>query len=108
MHHPTQLRTANRSGARVPQITFSIVLIFAFAGAAVATPILGNYPDTSLPLSGDTTVTPDAAPSEKTSINVATSTNFKGTFAGDRVTGVVQVTNAHPAGVYSVTVTALD
>src|ERR1044071_6230830 len=67
---------------------------------------LGNYPDTSVSLSGDTTVTPDAAPTNTTSIQVSTNTNFKGTFAASPTTGVVTVTDAHPAGNYPVTVTA--
>src|ERR1044071_9681148 len=71
-------------------------------------PTLGNYPETSLPLSTDTTVTPDAAPTNTTSINVATSTNFDGTLEGDPVTGVVRVTDAHPAGTYTVRVTAFN
>jgi hypothetical protein len=69
-------------------------------------PTLGNYPDTSLPLSTDTTVTPDAAPTNTTSINVSTATDFDGTLEGDPTTGVVRVTDAHPAGTYTVTVTA--
>src|SRR5207253_1114757 len=67
---------------------------------------LGNYPNASVPLSGDTTVTPDATPTNTTSINVSTSTNFNGTFAASPTTGVVTVTDAHPAGTYTVTVTA--
>src|SRR5439155_22386496 len=67
---------------------------------------LGNYPDASVPLSGDTTVTPDATPANTTSINVSTDTNFNGTFAASPTTGVVTVTDAHPAGTYTVTVTA--
>ena len=51
-------------------------------------------------------MTPDAAPTDTTSINVSTSTNFQGTFAADSMTGIVLVTNAHPAGIYPVTVTA--
>ena len=102
----------NFASASALQITFSIALIFVsailLAIAAVATPTLGNYPDTSLPLSTDTTVTPDAAPTNTTSINVSTSTNFKGTLEGDPATGVVRVTDAHPAGTYTVTVTAFD
>src|SRR6266481_7907382 len=73
-----------------------------------ATPTLGNYPDTSLPLSTDTRVTPDAAPTNTTSINVSTSTNFNGMLAGDPATGVVRVTDAHPTGIYEVTVRAFD
>ena len=44
----------------------------------------------------------------QTSINVSTSTNFKGTLEGDPATGVVRVTDAHPAGTYTVTVRAFD
>jgi hypothetical protein len=74
----------------------------------VLTPGLGNYPNTSLLLSTDTTVTPDMAPANTTSINVSTSTNFKGTLEGNPMTGVVRVTDAHPAGTYTVTVRAFD
>ena len=102
----------NFARASALQITFSIALIFVsailLASAMVATPILGNYPDTSLPLSADTTVTPDAPPTNTASINVSTSTDFKGTLTGDPRTGVVRVTDAHPAGTYTVTVTAFD
>ena len=76
--------------------------------AGVLTPVLGNYPDTSLPLSTNTTVTPDAAPMNTVRINVSTSTDFKGTLEGSPVTGVVRVTDAHPAGTYTVTVRAFD
>src|SRR2546429_7535948 len=69
-------------------------------------PTLGNYPDTSLPLSGNTTVTPDAAPANTTSITVSTNANFNGTFAASPTTGVVTITDAHPAGNYTVTVRA--
>lgn len=67
---------------------------------------LGNYPDTSVTLSGNTTVTPDATPTNITSISVSTNTNFKGTFAASPSTGVVTVTDAHPAGTYTVTAKA--
>ena len=49
------------------------------------------------------TVTPDIAPTNTTSINVSTSTNFKGKLEGNPMTGVVRVTDAHPAGTYAVT-----
>jgi hypothetical protein len=78
------------------------------AGKCKSTPTLGTYPNTSIPLSSDTTITPVAAPVNTTSINVSTSTNFKGTFSADPATGVVRVTNAHPAGTYTVTVTAFN
>ena len=71
-----------------------------------ATPVLGNYPNKSMPLSTDTTVVPDAAPMNTTSMNVSTSTGFKGKLEADPATGVVRVTDAHPAGTYTVTVRA--
>jgi hypothetical protein len=86
-----------------------------FTGSAVLPlppPALGNYPDTTLLLSGNTTVAPSSTPANTTSINVSTSTNFKGHLEGDPATGVVRVTNAHPAGItagiYPVTVTAFN
>ena len=74
--------------------------------AEACSPTVGNYPATSVVLSGNATVTPDAVPTNTTSINVSTSTNFQGTFAADSTTGIVLVTDAHPAGIYTVTVTA--
>src|SRR6266403_352616 len=67
---------------------------------------LGNYPDTSVSLSGNAMVTPDATPTNTTSITVSANTSFKGTFAANPTTGVVTVTDAHPAGLYPVTVRA--
>src|SRR2546429_6006660 len=89
-------------------LAMSIAPIIAFASAIVKTPSLGNYPNTSLPLSTDTTVTPDTAPTNTTSINISTSTNFKGKLEGNPMTGVVRVTDAHPAGTYTVTVKAFN
>jgi hypothetical protein len=88
----------------------AVLLATSFAAAfrAGETPILGNYPNTVVALSTDTTITPDAAPSGATSINVATSTNFKGKLEAYPMTGVVRVTNAHPAGAYTVTMRAFD
>ena len=74
----------------------------------VMAPILGNYPNTSVSLSGDRTIMPDSAPTNTTSINVSTSTAFKGKLEGYPATGIVRVTDAHPAGMYRVTVRAFD
>ena len=67
---------------------------------------VGTYPNATTQLAADTTVAPDAAPTGATTINVATNTNFKGTFAANPSTGVVLITDAHPAGSYPVTVRA--
>lgn len=71
-------------------------------------PVLGNYSNATVLLSANTTITPDAVPSNTPSLTVATSTNFKGRLEVDSTTAVVQVTNAHPAGTHTVTVTGFD
>ncbi len=73
-------------------------------------PTLGIYPATSIPLSGNVSITPDAPPTMTDSINVSASTNFIGELTADPVTGVISVTNAHhakiPTGAYTVNVRA--
>jgi outer membrane biosynthesis protein TonB len=59
-------------------------------------------------LGANTTITPDTAPTNTTSMNVEASTNFKGRLEGDPTTGVLRLTNAHPAGVFPATVTGFD
>ena len=97
-----------------PTNFFSFKMVLAIlagiiaAPALLASPILGNYPNKMVVVSGNTTVTPDAAPTGATSINISTNSRFKGTFVANSGTGVVRVTNAHPAGTYMVTVRAFD
>lgn len=88
--------------------TVLLATSFAAAFRGGETPILGNYPNTVIALSTDSTITPDAAPSSTTSINVSISTNFKGKLEAYPMTGVVRVTDAHPAGDYMVTMRAFD
>jgi hypothetical protein len=102
------------TACRVPLSRIFLKFLLCGAGAAVwavpgtANATLGNYPNTTVPLSGNTTVTPDAAPFNTASINVSTSTNFKGRLEGKPGTGIVSVTDAHPAGTYTVTVTGFE
>ncbi|MBK8304794.1 MAG: VCBS repeat-containing protein [Chloracidobacterium sp.] len=71
---------------------------------------LGNYGDTPVALAGNATVTPSAPPANATNLVVSASTGYAGAFAGgltiNQTTGVVTVTDAHPAGTYTVTVNA--
>ncbi len=73
-------------------------------------PMLGIYPATSVTLSDNVTITPDAPPTMTDSMSVSTATSFVGELTADPVTGVVTVTNAHHAnivpGTYAVTVKA--
>ncbi|MDX2032617.1 MAG: CSLREA domain-containing protein [Blastocatellia bacterium] len=73
-------------------------------------PTLGTYPTTNVAPSGGTTVTPSAAPTDNVSVASVTASapGFTGTFSGNPTTGVITISNAGPAGVYTVTVTATD
>jgi hypothetical protein len=71
-------------------------------------PTLGNYANTVVQLGANATITPSAAPTGATRLTVSTSTDFKGKLAADPTTGIVRVTDAHPAGVYTLTLTAFD
>jgi hypothetical protein len=72
------------------------------------TPTTGNYPNASIALSGNTTVTHDGPPTNSIYATATTTADFKGRLEADPTTGTVRVTNAHPAGAYLVTVTAYD
>ncbi|MEP6904237.1 MAG: hypothetical protein ABJA66_21135, partial [Actinomycetota bacterium] len=78
------------------------------AGIPSVTPMLGNYPNTTVTLGSNTTISPNAPTTGASSINVSTDSNFKGTFVADLLTENVRVTNAHPAGSYLVTVKAVN
>ncbi|MEO8435803.1 MAG: FG-GAP-like repeat-containing protein [Pyrinomonadaceae bacterium] len=93
--------------ALIAALTFSILFSSSQTAFAQA-PTLGNYPPTMVAVGANTTVTPDAAPTGATSINGATNSNFKGVLIANPTTGVVRVTNAHPAGTYLVTVKAFN
>jgi hypothetical protein len=99
----------SQSSVRIGVFAIALALMSSVPVAArPASPILGNYPNAMVVASGNTTVTPDAAPGGATSVNVSSSSNFKGTFVANAGTGVVRVTDAHPAGTYTVTVKAFD
>ncbi|MBI1763003.1 MAG: hypothetical protein HYR56_16370, partial [Acidobacteria bacterium] len=78
-------------------------------------PTLGNYPNAAVTASANTTVTPNAAPADNGSIMGITAaaagsmqSPFTGVLTVNPATGVVTITDAKPAGTYTVTVTALD
>jgi uncharacterized repeat protein (TIGR02543 family) len=76
------------------------------ATASIA-PTLGNYSDPSIATAGgNAMVSPDAAPTGGVSVTAYTTTDFRGLLTVDQSTGVVTITNAHPAGIYAVTVDA--
>jgi hypothetical protein len=75
---------------------------------APAEPTLGNYSNTSMNIGGNGNITPDAAPTNAARHRVSTSSAFTGLLTVDSTSGIVNVTNAQPAGIYTVTVTASD
>ena len=90
-------------------ILFFIVPFFSFVNTTVdvAAPSLGTYPDVTIATAGgNSTVMPDVAPTDATTITGYTDTNFKGKITVSPITGEVNITNAYPAGNYTVTVNA--
>jgi hypothetical protein len=69
---------------------------------------LGNYPNTTVQAGANTTVMPDAAPTDVTRATAIASPGFRGSLVVDPATGVVAVTNAGPPGTHTVTVTAFN
>src|SRR5947209_377547 len=66
-----------------------------------AAPSLGNYAPKTVVLSADTYIGADAAPVGALTMDVSTTANFNGKLEGNPTTGVIRVTDAHPAGVYT-------
>lgn len=74
-------------------------------------PPMGTYPSAgTINMGTGTTVTPNAAPSDNGTVMslTASAPGFTGTFAGNPATGVVTISNAAPAGTFTVTVTDTD
>lgn len=93
--------TVQAAGRRNPWINFQ-------NGRNLQSPTLGIYPNTMVAVGSNAIVTPDVAPTGATSINASTDSDFKGVLTADPITGVVRITNAHPAGSYTITVKAFN
>jgi len=80
------------------------------AATANTAPAQGTYGNASVAVGAGTTVTPSSAPCDTgTLASVAVAApGFGGTLSVDQGTGVVTISNAGPAAVYTVTVTATD
>ncbi len=102
------LRTISKGKKAKLLLSCFAILLSGGAQAMHGQAALGDYPDEMVLVGGNTTVTPDAPPTNTTSINVFTESDFKGVLVADPTTGVVSVTNAHPAGAYTVMVTAFS
>jgi hypothetical protein len=87
-------------------IAFVQRLATTTAQAALVT--TGSYPNKTIGLSGNISVAPAVAPTNTAQMTVSTTSNFKGILTGDPTTGVVRVTNAHPAGTYTINVKNFD
>ena len=84
-------------------VLFAAALFCSQVSGQVSRPSdFGNYPDTAVTIGANATVIPDMIPAGVRSMNVSTDTRFKGSFAANWETGDVHVTNAHPAGTYTI------
>jgi hypothetical protein len=69
-------------------------------------PQLGNYPATSVTVSSNITVAPGIAPTGTNSLNVSAPATFSGILTIEPATGIVSITNAKPAGTYTISITS--
>lgn len=88
-------------------VTATANLIVTVTGNGAAS--VGNYPNTTAPANTNASILPDAAPMNPDSIAMASAmaspANFTGSLLVNPATGEVQVTNAGPVGLYTITVT---
>ena len=73
-----------------------------------APPTLGNYAATNVLIGGNQVVIPTSAPTNTTRTTARASSGFKGILTVTPSNGRVRITNAQPAGTYTITVTADD
>ncbi len=79
---------------------------FAVQGNVVPVPTIGNYSSAGVNMGGNITISPDAVPTGTNTLVVSSNGNFSGVLTADLATGNVRITNAKPAGVYVITVSA--
>ena len=84
------------------------IAAFALLFASVTTTgqTLGNYPNTSLQAGKNTNITPGAPHTGTSSIVAYTHTSFTGVLTVNPISGVIMVTDAKQAGIYTVIVKA--
>jgi hypothetical protein len=84
------------------------ILVLSILVSAITTTAqtLGNYPNVTVVAGQNTTVTPGAAPATTTSAVAYTHSRFTGVLIVNPTSSAVSVTNAKPAGTYTITVKA--
>jgi len=84
------------------------ILVLSILVSAITTTAqtLGNYPNVTVVAGQNTTVTPGAAPTTTTSAVAYTHSRFTGVLIVNPTSSAVSVTNAKPAGTYTITVKA--
>ncbi|MEZ5427986.1 MAG: FG-GAP-like repeat-containing protein [Pyrinomonadaceae bacterium] len=89
---------------------FSCLVIFDVSaqkgGGALLPPTLGTYSNQTIFEGDNATYSPSAAPTGAAQFTARTSNEFQGLVAVDPNTGDVRVTNAGPAGTYTIDLTA--
>ncbi len=102
--------TAINTGDQNPNVSSPFLGRFIVASLNTP-PTLGTYPATTVNVGETKTISPSAPPSDDGTLSVTVSispTTFTGNLSVNPSTGAVTVTDAGPAGSYTVTVTAVD
>ena len=84
----------------------SVIVFISLSYQCLKAQTLGSYGNTSMKAGSNKTVTPGSAPANADYTIAYTNTNFTGILSVDSTTGVVTITDAKPAGTYTITVKA--
>jgi hypothetical protein len=85
-----------------------LLLCFYFYSGELFSQSLGIYSPATVFTGGNTNVFPASSPSNTVKITVTTSSTFTGVLAARATSGMITITNAKPAGVYTVVVRAFN
>ncbi len=102
---PTPIATPTPTSTPTPSPTQTPTPTATTTPTPGPTPISGTYSTATVNLSGNSAVVPVTPPSGAIRMTATGNTTFKGTLVADPVTGIVRVTNAHPAGTHQIKVT---
>ena len=71
-------------------------------------PLLGDYPETTVYLGENASITPSGIPKNARSLDAMSNIDFADVLTVDKATGILNITNAKNPGTYNITMTAFD
>ncbi|MDC1379624.1 FG-GAP-like repeat-containing protein [Algibacter sp.] len=86
----------------------NLALKFSLQINEVEGPLLGDYPETTVYLGENASITPSGIPKNARIIDAMSNIDFADVLTVDKATGILNITNAKNPGTYNITMTAFD